>query len=75
MPGLQQYPWWVYPLIVIDLVMKGMGLWRSARHDQKYWFVGILIVNSAGILPLIYLLFFQKGSLLFQKWLKKQKKK
>ncbi len=47
-------------LIVVDLILRGMALWNSARNSQKGWFVGLLIFNTVGILPLIYLLFFQK---------------
>jgi hypothetical protein len=46
-------------IIVLDLAVKGLALWRSARNTQKVWFIVLLIVNSAGILPAIYLLFFQ----------------
>ena len=71
MSGLQQLPIWIYPLIVIDLVLKGIALWMSARHGQKYWFTANLVVNSGGILPLVYLLGFQKGIKPGQKnWLK-----
>ena len=55
----QQY-WWIYPLIILDLVLKGFGLWIAARKDHKYWFVALILVNSFGILPLIYLVFFSK---------------
>ncbi|HWA52471.1 MAG TPA: DUF5652 family protein [Patescibacteria group bacterium] len=44
----------------LDLVFKAMALWKAARNSQKIWFVVLLIVNSIGILPVIYLLFFQK---------------
>mgnify|MGYP001587259577 FL=1 len=50
-------------LIVIaiwDLCWKGVGLWKSAQHKHTAWFVCILIFNTAGILPIIYLSFFQK---------------
>ena len=47
-------------LVVWDLVWKGIALWKCGRSNQLPWFVAILIVNSAGILPIIYLLFFQK---------------
>ncbi len=47
-------------LVLWDLYWKGMGLWKSARQSQKKWFIAILIVNSVGILPIIYLVFFQK---------------
>lgn len=43
-----------------DLVWKGIALWKSARNSQKVWYVFLLIINSAGILPIIYLLGFQK---------------
>jgi hypothetical protein len=51
-------------LIVIvglwDLFWKGKGLWRSAQRGEKWWFIAILVVNSIGILPIIYLVFFSK---------------
>lgn len=45
-----------YVLLLADLVLRGLALYRSARKDQKIWFVALLLVNSLGILPLIYLL-------------------
>ena len=55
------YFWWVMvPVILWDLVWRGMALWKSARKAQKGWFLALLIVNSVGILPIIYLAFFQK---------------
>lgn len=51
---------WILPLVVLDIILKGITLWRAARNSQKGWFVVLLIVNSAGILPMIYLLFFDK---------------
>ncbi len=43
-------------LTIVDLVLRGYALWLSARREQKVWFIFLLIVNSLGILPLIYLL-------------------
>lgn len=45
---------------ILDLVLKAIALWKSARNSQKVWFVALLIVNSLGVLPIIYLLFFAK---------------
>lgn len=39
---------------------KGLGLWKSSRNNQKYWFVSMLVINTAGILEIVYLSFFQK---------------
>jgi len=50
---------WLAPFIIIDLILKGFALWKAGRNNQPYWFVALLIVNSLGILPLIYLIFFQ----------------
>lgn len=52
------YPWlnWILPLALVDIILKGMALWRSSKLGQKWWFVALLLVNSLGILPAIYLL-------------------
>jgi methionyl-tRNA synthetase len=39
--------------------VKGYALWHAARGAQKTWFVFLLIVNTFGILELVYLLFFR----------------
>ena len=48
-------------LMVADLILRGLALYKSARKEQKVWFVALLIVNSVGILPLIYLLLEKRG--------------
>lgn len=47
---------WIIPLAILDFVLKAFSLWRSARREEKVWFIALLIVNSLGILPVIYLL-------------------
>lgn len=42
--------------MILDLILKGFALWRSARKGQKWWFIALLLVNSLGILPAVYLL-------------------
>ncbi len=41
--------------LVWGLFWKGLALWHSARKGQNWWFVILLIVNTAGILEIIYL--------------------
>ena len=57
---------WILVLIFIlaiwDLVWKAIGLWRSAQNKQLSWFICILIFNTLGILPIIYIHFFQDES-------------
>jgi len=40
-----------------EVIWKGFALWHSARNKQLVWFIIILIVNTVGILPIIYLIF------------------
>lgn len=54
------HPFILAPFIVLDLILRGLALWRSARNGQLYWFIGLLVINTVGILPAIYLLFFQE---------------
>ncbi len=46
--------------VIWSLIWKGVALWKSARYGQKAWFVVLLIVNTVGLLEIIYLAFFQK---------------
>lgn len=54
--------YWIIPLIVLELVGKGFALWRAAKNNNRNWYIALLIINTAGILPLIYLKFFSKKS-------------
>lgn len=47
-------------LTLLTLPLKIIGLWRSARNDQKWWFAAMLILNTIGILELTYLFYFSK---------------
>lgn len=51
---------WLIPLIIWELTWKGIALWKCGRNSQLKWFIAIFILNTAGILPIIYLKFFQK---------------
>ena len=44
---------------VWTVVLKGFALWYSARGSQKGWFIVLLIVNTLGILELVYLIWFR----------------
>jgi len=38
------------------MTWKGIGLWRAGKNDHLLWFIAILVFNTIGILPIIYLL-------------------
>lgn len=44
-------------LVVWELSWKGVAMWRAAKLKAPYWFAALLILNTAGILPILYLLF------------------
>jgi hypothetical protein len=53
---LNDYVWLIALVAVWELVWKGMALWKAARAGDKAWYVVMLIINSVGILPIVYLL-------------------
>ncbi len=46
--------------LVWSLFWKGLALWRAGRHNQAVWFVLLLVLNTLGIVEIIYLACFQK---------------
>jgi len=55
-----EFPWWFYPVLVWTLFWKGIAMWKSARNNQFVWFFVSLGINTFGILPIVYLQFFQQ---------------
>lgn len=46
--------------IIWTLVWKGLSLWRAARRGDRNWFVALLILNTMGILDILYIYVFSK---------------
>ncbi|MDP4031095.1 MAG: DUF5652 family protein [Patescibacteria group bacterium] len=51
---------WLPSLVIWGLFWKGYSLWRSGRNNQRGWFIFLLLVNTLGILEILYLALFQK---------------
>ena len=52
---------WLFILIMIwALFWKGCALWIAGKKDEKKWFLALLILNTAGILEIIYIFYFSK---------------
>ena len=58
--GTQMSPIITYIIIVWSIILKGLALWRAARYDQRNWFVAILVLQTLGILEVVYLFKFAK---------------
>jgi len=60
------YSWlaWLIPLVVLlalwEMVWKAVAMWKAARNNQLTWYVVLLIFNTIGILPILYVAFWQK---------------
>jgi uncharacterized membrane protein YiaA len=48
-------------LVIWELIWKGIALWKAVRENQKGWFIAILILNTVGILPILYIFLLKKG--------------
>ncbi len=46
--------------ILWSVLWKGLALWHAARRRQYWWFMILLVVNTLGILEIIYLFFVAK---------------
>lgn len=42
-------------VILWSLVWKGLALWKASGLRQRGWFIAILVLNTLGILEIIYL--------------------
>lgn len=42
-------------LIVWSMIWKGISMWKAARNQDKVWYIVLFILNTAGILDIIYI--------------------
>ena len=51
---------WLIPIILIlfvwESVWKVIAMWKSARNNHLGWFLCITLINTLGILPIIYIM-------------------
>ena len=55
-----QNQFFLIPLTIWSIAWKGLALWRASKNDQKYWFIALLIINTIGLLEIIFLVWFAK---------------
>ncbi|MFH1832968.1 MAG: DUF5652 family protein [Candidatus Levyibacteriota bacterium] len=59
--GFPQLPSiYFYIVLVWSLFWKGLALWKASKYNQLYWFIAILVLNTVGILEIVYLFGFAK---------------
>ncbi len=51
----------VFALIILwSGVWKLIALWKAGRNNHLAWFIVMGILNTAGILPILYIFWFSK---------------
>ncbi len=75
--GFDASPWFMTPTVlfglsligmllivwfIVSIALKGYSLWMAAKRNEKWWFIALLVINTMGILEIIYLLFVAKVS-------------
>ncbi|MGD0976928.1 MAG: DUF5652 family protein [Minisyncoccia bacterium] len=68
--GVPGYGWnapawvgWLVAVVVIwSIIWKGIALWKAAEKRSKPWFIILLLVNTIGILDIIYIYAVSKKS-------------
>jgi hypothetical protein len=55
------------PVVIIivslwDIFWKLKGMWKAAKNGSVAWFIALMIFNTVGILPILYLYVFSKNS-------------
>lgn len=58
---LSNMVFFMFPFMIWELVWKGIALWKAARNGHKYWYIAILILNTVGILPIVYVLLYKNS--------------
>ena len=65
----------IWIVVIWEAIWKGIAMWKAARHSQRNWFIALLIFNTAGILSIAYIYFFQKKKPSEKKEVPEKKKK
>lgn len=52
--------WLLIVIVIWSGVWKFLALWKSARKNQLVWFIIFALVNTIGILEILYIYFFSE---------------
>ncbi len=53
-------PWILLLISLWVLPWKGYALWKAARKTDKWWFIALLVVNTLGVLEILYIFIFSE---------------
>ncbi len=59
--ALATVPWFILVIVLVwTIYWKGRALWKSARKEELWWFAALLVVNTLGILEILYIYYFSE---------------
>ncbi len=58
MGPLEALPWFFLPVVLWSMVWKGLALWRAGKNNSRWWFIAMFVVNTGGILEIVYIFVF-----------------
>lgn len=58
--SLMRQPQFYIPFLIWSIFWKGLALWKSAQKKQLIWFILLLIVNTVGLMEIMYIFFLNR---------------
>jgi hypothetical protein len=55
-----QSPFLIFLLLAWTLPWKGVALWKAAHRNDQWWFIALLVLNTVGLLEILYIFLFSK---------------
>jgi methionyl-tRNA synthetase len=52
--------WMIIVILAWTAVWKILALWKSARNNSPVWFILLILINTVGILEILYIFVFSK---------------
>lgn len=54
------FPSWFFPMMLIlgawEGIWKLIAMWKAGKNNHLAWFICIALINTVGILPIIYII-------------------
>ncbi len=58
--GFLEHLRWLLPLLIFlviwELLWEIIAMWKAARNNEMAWFICIALINTLGILPIVYII-------------------
>ena len=58
--GFLEHLRWLLPLLIFlviwEVLWKIIAMWKAARNNEMAWFICIALINTLGILPIVYII-------------------